>query len=703
MQKRDLPYLALGILVTAVASCRAFADTNGPSSPPEPEWTPALPAVAGRERPPAEKPDAPASAPALPASTPAADDWTLVGSDRAGLSFRVPSAWVNLTGQLDIPAMGNRLGINLLFAADTDRTGRSVLAGKAFDRGAYVSGLVVAPLPEKENLAAALMDLVGAAAPTAVRLGDPLPVVSANGVSGVILDVTGGPVGLNAAAPNDLRTRVALFTPPAAGASDAAGILLLMSASTPLWSQFADVFDRTLQSARVFDVRPGGSAPAGNPVYRGQLVGNRDEVIATLEPAVDDLWTFVGAGGGYLSLFLTPEEPRLDLALTLLGPDRQPVSVADSAFAGATESVTDVLLPQSGVYIIQVSDFYRASGRYGLAMSLADRPQYSGGGPIRIGQALQGTLPANGQHYWVFPGAAGQRVSVVVEPDASTFDVLLDLYGPDGQRLVALDEGFSGDPEVLAGYELPAGGEYAVLVRSFAPQGGPYTISIAEDDRPLANFYDAGDLSYGDVRRETLQTQEAHAWFLEGRAGDHILVRVTPLSAGLDPYVWLLDGRVERVAAADTFAAGEPETIELTLAADGQYIILVRDFNGAPGDYEVALGAAPVATPENAGTLSYGDTIIGAIKPATIVAWSFNAQAGDVIDLSVAPAESSSDVAMLLQGPDGVTALEVDSAPAGGRETIHAFIVPASGMWRLLLREFFGEAANYRLSLARVR
>ena len=41
--------------------------------------------------------------------------------------------------------MGNRLGINLIFAADSERTGRSLLAGKSFTDGAYVAGLVVTP------------------------------------------------------------------------------------------------------------------------------------------------------------------------------------------------------------------------------------------------------------------------------------------------------------------------------------------------------------------------------------------------------------------------------------------------------------------------------------------------------------------------------------------------------------------------------
>ena len=697
MQKRDLPTLLFGLLITAVASCRTTTEL-----PLATDLTlePALTEVAAAQppTPTAGAPTVPTLAGPVPTPT---DSRQPLGSDRAGLALRIPPDWVNLTDQIDIPAMGNRLGINLLFAADSERTGRSLLAGKSFTDGAYVAGLVVTPATATADPAAALVEMLTAAAPTAVRLSPVTSIVSANDVTGYAIDVADGPIGLNAAA-HELRTRVVLYTPPATDAPPS-WLILLLSASTDRWSHYAPTFDEMLATVRVADVRPGVVAQEGNVVVRGELAGDRAAVGATLEPSVSDLWTFTVAGERYVSLSLAPAEPQLDPTLTLLSPDRQTIARVDNGFAGITESITDLLLTQPGVYIVEVSDFYRAPGRYDLSLALSAQPQYSGGGPIAFGQTLQGQLPAGGQHYWVFPATAGQRVSIVIEPGATTFDAVLDLYGPDGQRLVALDEGFSGDPEVLSGFALPTTGEYAVLVRSFSPQGGAYTLSLDEGDQPIANFYDAGDLAYGEVRPESLQRQEAHAWFFQGQAGDHILVRVTPRGPGLDPDVWLLDANLTRVAAVDAFAAGEPETIELTLSADGQYVVLVRDFRGEPGEYEIALGAAPIATPENAGALSYGDIIIGGIKPDTAVAWSFNAQAGDVIDLTATPGESSSDIVLQLRGPDGLTALEVDAASAGAAETLNAFIIPAAGTWGVVLREYFGQTATYRLALSRAR
>lgn len=698
MQKRDLPYLVFGILIGTVAACRSTNLLDGPTTL-EPEWVEASTAAVAAQPRPAPTGDPLLPTTPLPTPLPTADDWQPLGSDRAGLSLGIPVAWVNLTEQSDTPAMGNRLGINLVFAADTERTGRSLLAGKPFESGAYVSGLIIAP-PATADPAAALVDLLATAAPTAVRLTDPAPLTSANGVPGYTLDVADGPIGLNAGTPNDLRTRVALFTPAPAGGSPV-WIVLLLSASASRWDAYAETFAEMLRSARVFDVRPGTPAQEGNVVVRGQLAGDNARAGATLERSVNDLWTFTTAANRYASLSLTPADPHLDLTLSLLDPNRQTVAHIDNGYAGVAETATDIRLTQPGVYIVAVSDFYGAAGGYDLALTLADAPQHDGGGTIGLGQALQSDLPPNGQHTWVFQGTAQQRVSIVVEPGAPTLDALLDLYGPDGQRLVALDEGFSGDPELLSGFSLPATGEYAILVRSFAPQGGPYTLSLDEGDQPIANYYDAGDLLYGDARRETLQPREVHTWFFQGRAGDHILIRVSPATATLDLDVWLVDAGMERVAAADAFAAGEPETIELTLAGDGQYIILVRDFNGEHGDYEIVLGAAPIATPENAGDLSYGDAVLGTIKPDTAVAWSFNAQAGDRIAVVAQPAEANSDLILQLQGPDGLAALELDDRPAGEAETLAGFVVPAAGTWRLVLREFFGQTAAYRLELRR--
>lgn len=703
MRKRDIPHLVLGILITFQASCYSPSD-NGDRATPETaiEETPSIPiAGAGESTPAALPPELPAEL-IPPGTSINAGDWRVLGSDQAGLSLRIPPDWVNMTDQINIPLMDNRLGINLVFAADSERTGRSLLAGKSFSRGAYVTGLIAGtPASAATDPEAAFLELLDRAAPAAVRLTDVTPILSANGIPGYFVDVGNGPIGLNATQPGDLRTRVAVFLLPGAPDEAPSWIAILCGASSARWEQNVASFERMLQSARVFHVRPGEIVQDGNIIVRGELDSARETISASLERGVNDLWTFTTAGSRYASIFLSPEDPQIDLALTVLGPDRQAVAHMGNGFAGETEATTDVPLVQPGEYIIEVSEFSGESGRYSLSLALSDQPRYDDGGSIAYGQVIRAALPINGRHTWVFPGLARQRLSVVVEPGDGAFDPVLELNGADGRPLLSLDEGLSGDPEIISGYELPADGEYAMVVHSLSSQEGFYTISLDEGDRSLANFLDAGDLAYGTMRIETLQRREAHAWFFTGRPGDYVLIRVTPLSASLDPDVWLLDEAVERIAAEDAFAAGEPETIELTLSREGRYIILVRDFNGEPGDYEVALGAAPVPTPEMAGSLALGDVVISTVQPGAAVVWTFPAEAGDSIDVTVDPTDLSSDIVLRLQGPDGLATLAVDESSAGDGERIDGFRVPVAGIWRLVVSEFFGETANYRLALER--
>lgn len=707
MQKRDLPILLLGFLVTATTSCRTITDINGQATvEPEPAVATAVPTTVAAtvvEIEPAET-SLPVEEPTIPfvvEPTPPSES-QIIGDNRASLSLTIPSSWVDFSAEMATPAIGNRLGINLVLAADSERTGRSALAGKPFSGGVLVTGLLVEMAEQPADLATAVLEWIARIAPEVTVVSEPVAVMSLNGMPGVMVEVVGGPVGIDLPGQGELRTRMTVYTPEPSGAGEPLSwIVVLQSAPTELWPEVIGQLDAMLATVTANAVHPGSRAADQDVIVRGQLQGDRDLVSATLERGANDIWTFSAAGNRYTSLFLRPEEPQMDLTLTLYGPGRQTIARIDNGYAGSAEAVTDLILEQPGNYLVEVSEFFQDDGRYTLSFVQSDLPQYSTGGRIEFGQAIQSDLPPQGQQYWVFGGTHGQRISIVVEPAATTLDPVLELFGPDGQQLVTLDEGFSGDPELIAGFELPSSGEYAILVRSFSQQGGEFTLSLDESGQDLANFHDAGDLSYGDARQETLQRQEAHAWFFEGRAGDQLVVRVTPIDANLDLSIWVLDQDVRRIAAADETLQGESESIDLVLERDGQYIILIQDFNGEAGSYGIALGASPVATPVSGGSLTYGDSFMATVPQGAAMDWTFNATVGDVFDVTLRPSESAGDLLLQLVGPDGLAVLDIDQSPAGGVEVIDDFVVPTAGQWRLVIREFFGDAAGYQLALQR--
>src|SRR5690606_19466367 len=101
--------------------------------------------------------------------------------------------------------------------------------------------------------------------------------------------------------------------------------------------------------------------------------------------------------------------------------------------------------------------------------------------------------------------------------------------------------------EVISNLTLPLTGQYTVHVAGFGGNGGPYTLSLAEGVDETTNFYDAGDLLYAQSREESLRSNEAHAWFFNGRQGDEVEIVVTPLRSDLDLHVWLLSPETERL------------------------------------------------------------------------------------------------------------------------------------------------------------
>lgn len=635
-----------------------------------------------------------------------ADNWRRVGGAAAGMEIGMPAEWVNLSGTLDLPTATNPWGLSVLLLADSDRTGRSLLAGKSLREGAFSAGLVANQAVSASDPVRDLNQLISdqGTAVTPLNAAQSITTTASSGViSGAAIDITGDPLGFFSSGGDELRARLLLF--PSKNSSqpdDPVAILFLLSAPAVQWNQFAATFEQMTQSIVIHDVQAGYALSGGAANVLGDLT-TAYGVNGNLQSGARDIWTFLVEEARYATISLSPDDtdPNLDLAMTVINPSGQTISRSDSGYAGDTEIISDLLLTENGRYLIEVSEFFNGSGRYILSLSLDEEPRFSGAGKIRSGQGIQSELPVNAQHVWTFSGTAGQLVSIVLAPTDNKMDAILNLYGPDGQRLVALDEGFSGDPELISGFELAVSGTYSILVSSFGNNGGAYSLTLDEGGEAIENFYDAGDIGYGELKREALRRNEAQAWFFEGRAGDVVSIVVRPLHELLDLDVWLFDPEIKRLAAQDELAAGESESVELMLPRDGQYIILIRDFLGEAGGYEIGLSATPAAVPEFAGMLSYGKTITGTLSSGQTVFWRFAAEENEIIDIELTPGSPLVDVVFSLQDPDGKVVVEMDKGDAGQGETLQGYTLMADGLWAIVVKDFFGEGSTYALTVKR--
>ena len=703
MRKSDWPFLILGLLLTT-AACRPITeeDPNIVSTDSAPATTIAGQSTMTPTAVAVEVTDTPVPQPTfppLPTAVPTRDpiaDWQIVGDETTGLQIAIPPDWLDLSQQLDVSAATNQLGLTTLFLVDAERTGVSLLSGKEIGMGAFVMAVMTNQELPLDSPRSGLTTLLGQ---LVLSTSNPIEAVTAASprgiVAGATTDIIGEPVGFPIVEGQDFQMRLLLFP---IGQDAQTGItthaILLMGTTADDWLQYDETFNHMSSTLTVYNVPTNFAIGGGNANIVGELQ-NMIPVEVTLSAGVRDVWTFVASDGNYATLTLSTEAADLDLRLTILNASGQIITTADNGFMGDTEIAADILLAADGRYFIEIDDFFDNSGRYSLSLQLTEEPLYSSGGRIFSGQTIQSVL-SGAQHLWSFEGTAGQTVSIVLVPADERLDAILNLYGPDGRRLVALDEGFSGDAEVISGFDLPVTGEYTILVSSFADAGGPYSLSLDEGGEVTENFYEAGDISYGEKHQESLQPFEAHIWYLAGQAGDEVVAKVMPLDPWLDIDVWLLDANVERVAAQDDFLAGESETIALTLPADGQYVILVRDFFGEAGRYEIELNGKIDQPPIYAGMLTYGEAVGTSLTADTRVFWLFEDSEGDAIDIQLTPVDDV-DFLFTLENPEGETVAHVDAASLGNSESLQGFMLTADGSWRIVVETFFAEGGAYSL------
>ncbi|MFZ0545874.1 MAG: PPC domain-containing protein [Candidatus Promineifilaceae bacterium] len=612
--------------------------------------------------------------------------WAQFGDERFGLLAAAPQSWIDWSWALRDAGVIERFGPHLLMIADSQMTAEQIMAGTGPTQGAYAFGFLRPPGEETITAEAALNTLLADLDPENEILTEPTAITVGN-LKGLSVDVSRDPLSLFPALVEPQTIRLVTLLDGESGAL----VTFMMATSTESWTVYQETFATMVETITYVPLR-------------ATVVGHIDSgttINGSLKNSIKDIWTFNGNSGRYATIALTPEEENVDLTLTLIGPSGNVLVSIDNGYAADPETLTDVLLPEDGTYIIEAGEFFNEAGRYTVSLLLSDEPQFGGGGRIEFGQEISSELLENSEHNWTFSGTAGQLVSIVLTPLDDQLDAILEVDSPDDEIVVNLDEGFAGDPEVVNGFELEVTGDYTIKVYGFAGHGGNYTLSLDQGGESTTNYYDAGDLTYGETEQEFLQADEAHAWFINGRLGDDITIVVSPLDNNLDLDVWLLDPETEPLEMVDDYLSGQPETINSVLPTNGQYIVLVREFFGEPGDYEISLQLNDESETEVGGVITYGQTVTGTVQPGKRVEWSFNGQNGDVINVTLRPTNLSRDLVFSLVDPSGNVVQNVDSGLAGLPERLIAYSLTADGEWKIVIQEFFGESSEYELTLLR--
>jgi hypothetical protein len=96
-------------------------------------------------------------------------------------------------------------------------------------------------------------------------------------------------------------------------------------------------------------------------------------------------------------------------------------------------------------------------------------------GPIALGESVSGFLAEGENHAWTF-NEGPATIDVVLS--GVDLDGVLEIYGPDGEQLFVVDNGLTGEDEVLQAFEVPDDSEYTAVVRDFFGRAVDYTLTV---------------------------------------------------------------------------------------------------------------------------------------------------------------------------------------------------------------------------------
>ncbi len=240
----------------------------------------------------------------------------------------------------------------------------------------------------------------------------------------------------------------------------------------------------------------GGSAGEFGAVAQGTII--LDEfVFGTLAAGESHAWVF--NGGPALVDIILGSSADIDGVLELYDPQGNLMAEVDSTFSGEEERLLAIDIPDSGDYTVVVRDFFDEGGDYSLTVTVAgpqdpvDDFDSTPQGDLPFGEVVNGNLAADEIHSWSVSIDAPTTVNLTLESDPE-MDVILLVLDSNNEPIAIVDDGLSGEGEIIQDLELPEAGEYTVLVGEFFGASGGYTLllelssSASNIGRPLAHF-----------------------------------------------------------------------------------------------------------------------------------------------------------------------------------------------------------------------
>lgn len=173
---------------------------------------------------------------------------------------------------------------------------------------------------------------------------------------------------------------------------------------------------------------------------------------------------------------------------------------------------------------------------------------------------------------------------------------------------------------------------------------------------------------------EQATTDTRPMWRFDGAAGDVVVITMNAEEPRLDPFLRVLDEQGVIVADNDDSGGSLNSLIILSLpeSETGTYFVSTSGFGGSSGAYELTLA-------RNLPAIHVGDTVQGSVD--TVPIWQLELQAGDIISLTMKPADDKTTVFLTLLDASGDYLRDGNRYEAGVPSEILLFIAPETGVY----------------------
>jgi len=292
---------------------------------------------------------------------------------------------------------------------------------------------------------------------------------------------------------------------------------------------------------------------------------------------------------------------------------------------------------------------------------------------------------------WVLQAKAGERVTIVLN---SRFDSYLELFAPDGEFIASSDDTGNNLNAALFELQLTKSGPHKIVVRGFNGATGSYALAVT-GGHPTAG---AGPLTDG-ASRKVMLSQRGVKWQYQGKANTYLTAGVQAEDL-VDPRLALYgpDGTL-LTSDDDSGSSLNPEIFEFELPVDGTYTLHAQT-NAKTGMVTLNINSSSRTT--GGGPLAMGSTQTGTLKPDRSHLWSFEGQAGQIINLTM----TSTDFDPFLEVRDsrGAILAENDDFQGSNNSAINLLTLPADDSYTVIARGVTQQdRGDYQITLKTVK